>query len=290
MTSPISAEPAPVRSYLYYRHTLPVRIMHWTNVVALTILFMSGLGIFNAHPNLYWGKSSYTGNAPFVQIGSRQDEAGKLVGFARILGHEFETTGVLGVWRASDGSLERRAFPGWLTIPSVYWLSMARDWHFLAAWVFVLNGIAYVLYSLFSGHLRRDLRPTGTELRGIGRPILDHLRFRHPHGEAAKRYNILQKLAYLGVIVVLLPTMIMTGLTMSPGFNAAAPVLLDLFGGRQSARTIHFIAASLIVGFILVHLLMVVLAGPINEIRSMITGRYEIKPDPAPKAKVEAAP
>ena len=97
-----------------------------------------------------------------------------------------------------------------------------------------------------------------------------------PRGEAARHYNVLQKLAYLGVLVVLIPVMILTGLTMSPSMDATWPWLLDLFGGRQTARSIHFIAAWALVGFLVVHLVMVVLAGPVNEIRSMITGRYRL--------------
>jgi thiosulfate reductase cytochrome b subunit len=115
-------------------------------------------------------------------------------------------------------------------------------------------------------------------LRHIGRDFLDHLRLRFPVGEAAKRYNVLQKLAYLGVIFVLAPMMLGTGLTMSPGLDSAFPWLLDLFGGRQSARTLHFLTASVIVLFILVHLSMVILAGPANELRSMITGRFVVPP------------
>ena len=103
---------------------------------------------------------------------------------------------------------------------------------------------------------------------------------KHPTGEAAKRYNVLQRLAYLGVIL-LITVMVLTGLTMSPGFDAFFPWLLDLFGGRQTARSIHFISASLIVLFIIVHLVEVVLAGPINEVRSMLTGRYVVPKEPA---------
>src|SRR5882762_3478872 len=103
-------------SYLYYRHTLPVRVMHWINVVALTILMMSGLMIFNAHPALYWGKSSYSGKPPVLQIGAREDATRGRVGVTSILGYEFDTTGVLGVYQ-QDGQLRERAFPGWATIP-----------------------------------------------------------------------------------------------------------------------------------------------------------------------------
>ena len=72
--------------------------------------------------------------------------------------------------------------------------------------------------------------------------------------------------------------MLLTGLAMSPGMDAAFPVLLDMFGGRQSARTIHFISASFIVIFVVVHLVMVLISGVWNNLRSMITGRYVIEP------------
>jgi thiosulfate reductase cytochrome b subunit len=131
----------------------------------------------------------------------------------------------------------------------------------------------------FSGHIRRDLVPSGKELapRSLLRDIANHVRLKLPHGEEARRYNPLQKLTYLAVIGLLLPVMVLTGLTMSPGMDAILPWLVDLFGGRQSARTIHFIAAFLIVLFVFVHVAMVFLAGPINELRSMITGRFLIR-------------
>jgi len=141
------ADRSPARSYLYYRHSLPVRLMHWTNVVALTILLMSGLQIFNAHPNLYWsGKSSYTGAPPVLAIGARQSPESGVIGTTRIFGHEFNTTGVLGVSRSPDGELSARAFPWWMTIPDNPWLSMARAWHFFFAWVLLINGMVYVAY------------------------------------------------------------------------------------------------------------------------------------------------
>jgi hypothetical protein len=112
---------------------------------------------------------------------------------------------------------------------------------------------------VLSGHFRRDLAPKVHELspRHLGREILDHARLRFPKGEEAKHYNALQKLTYLSVIVALLPLMILTGLTMSPGVDAALPFLVDIFGGPQSARTIHFITASALVFFVIVHVAMV---------------------------------
>jgi thiosulfate reductase cytochrome b subunit len=271
-----SPSPAAARRYSYYRHTLPVRIMHWTNVLALSILFMSGLGIFNAHPKLYWGLSSYAGQPPFLEITSRTAPNGELKGVTRIYGHEFDTTGWLGVSKTASGNDNPVAFPAWITVPSTFWLSMARDWHFFFAWVFVLNGIAYVLYALISRHLARDLLPSGADLRGIGGSIKDHLRFKHPRGEAAKRYNVLQKLAYLAVIFVLLPLIILAGWGMSPWMNSIAPGWVDWLGGRQSARSIHFIVAWLLVAFVAVHVFEVLVTGVWNHLRSMITGRYTI--------------
>lgn len=263
-------------SYLYYRHTAPVRVMHWINVVALTILMMSGLQIFNAHPALHWGKSSYTGNPPLLEIGARNDEAAGTIGVTRVLGHEFNTTGVLGL-SEQDGAAQAIAFPPWSTIPGYYSLATARAWHFFFAWVLVLNGIAYVIYSAISRHLARDLLPAGGELKTIRRSIVDHLLFRHPAGEASKRYNVLQKLAYLIVIFVLLPTVIVMGWAMSPWLNSILPGWVDVVGGRQSARTLHFLAAWLLVAFVLIHVFEVIVSGFFNHMRSMITGQYRVK-------------
>jgi thiosulfate reductase cytochrome b subunit len=264
-------------SHLYLRHALPVRIMHWVNVVALTILLMSGLQIFNAHPALYWGKSSYTGAAPVLQIGMAERGSSGFAGVTRVFGHEFDTTGLLGISTNANGQLAARGFPWWATIPDNPWLAMARAWHFFFAWVLLANGVAYVAYSAASRHLARDLVPDRSDWRSVGRSIVDHLRFRHPTGEAAKRYNVLQKLAYLAVIFGLLPLVVLMGVAMSPWMNTVLPGWVDFFGGRQSARTIHFIAAWLLVAFALVHVFEVVVSGLWNHLRSMITGRYRIR-------------
>ncbi len=267
---------APPRSYLYYRHKLPVRIMHWINVIAFTVLFMSGLQIFNAHPALNWGKSSYNGKPPLLEIGARMGADGKPQGVTRVLGAEFNTTGVLGVSTGANGQPQPSAFPPWIMIPGPQWLSMARSWHFFFAWIFVLNGILFVLYTIFSRHLTRDLAPTGGELRGIGASIREHLRFKHATGEAAREYNVLQKLAYLVVIFGLLPAVILMGFGMSPWFNSAITGWVDWVGGRQSARTIHFIVAWTLVAFVFIHVFQVIITGLWNNLRSMITGRYRI--------------
>jgi len=275
MASITAAAPA-ASGYLYYRHTLPVRIMHWINVAALTILLMSGLGIFNAHPALYWGKSSYTGAPPLLEM--RAVDRGDLgyKGVTKLLGHEYDTTGVFGLSKQADGRLAARGFPWWATIPDNQWLSLARSWHFFFAWVLLLNGLLYVAYSAATRHLSRDLAPDRNDWRSFGRSIVDHLKFRHPTGEAAKRYNVLQKLAYLTVVFVLVPLVILMGIAMSPWMNTVAPGWVDFFGGRQSARTIHFIAAWLLVAFVLIHVFEVIVSGLWNHLRSMITGRYRI--------------
>ena len=265
------------RGTLYYRHRLPVRIMHWINVIALTILLMSGLNIFNAHPALYWGKSSYNGKPPIVEMRGEQNAAGETIGVTKIFGHAFDTTGFLGASSNSRGDMIARGFPSWLTIPDDQWLTMARRWHFFFAWILLINGLLYVGYSIASRHLSRDLAPREPELRTIAQSIVDHLKFKHPTGEASKHYNVLQKLTYLLVIFVLLPLMILMGLGLSPGLDSLIPGWVDIVGGRQSARTLHFIAACLIVAFVLVHVFEVIVSGLWNNLRSMITGRYRVK-------------
>jgi len=258
-----------------YRHALLVRISHWINVICLTALLMSGLQIFNAHPALYWGERS-TFDHPWLAINAGQNDAGELVGVTNILGHWFNTTGVLGLSQDTDGEPAERAFPAWATLPGPAWLAMGRRWHFFFAWLFVINGVVYVAYSLLGGHLRRDLLPSGRDLAHVGRSLWDHLRLRFPKGEEAKRYNVLQKLAYLGTAFVLGPLIVLAGLTMSPRLDASFPVLLDIFGGRQSARSIHFLCAAALLAFVMIHLIMVLISGVWNNLRSMITGRYDI--------------
>jgi thiosulfate reductase cytochrome b subunit len=267
----------PSRTMLVLRHAAVTRVTHWLNALCLGFLLLSGLQIFNAWPNLYWGKYGADRERPALAIAST-GEGAQVRGFVRAGSLTIPTTGVLGVSRL-EGEPVRRAFPGWLTLPSYQDLATGRRWHFFFAWCFVINGLVYLAYGVASGHLRRDLVPGRAELapRHIGQEIADHARLRFPKGEAAKRYNVLQKLSYLAVVALLLPLMLLTGLTMSPGINAAAPFLLDVFGGRQSARTIHFITASLLVLFFVVHIVMVLLSGLWNNLRSMITGRYAIQ-------------
>jgi thiosulfate reductase cytochrome b subunit len=254
-----------------YRHRLPVRIGHWLNVVCLFILIMSGLQIFNAHPALYWGDRSDRDKA-LLSIRPMRAENGELRGITTILGHKFDTTGILGYSNHSA-----RAFPAWATIPSAKWLAMGRQWHLFSAWIFVINGLIFATYALISRHVTRDLLPTGRDLRGIGKAIKDHLVLRHPTGDDAKRYNVLQKLACIGVIFGLAPLIVLTGLTMSPAIDAAFPWLLTMFGGRQAARTIHFLACFSFVGFIVIHVSQVIFTGFFNNIRSMITGWFVVK-------------
>jgi thiosulfate reductase cytochrome b subunit len=227
-------------SKTFRRHSVLVRVTHWINVLCFTVLLMSGMQIFDAHPAL--------------DLGSRSDFAHPLLDL-------------------SDG------FPFWMTLPGYQDLATGRRWHFFFAWLFVLNGLVYLAAGLVGPHMRRDLIPSRAELRALPHEIAEHTRLRFPRGEAARRYNVLQQLTYLAVIFVLLPLMLVTGLSMSPGVDAALPWLPDLLGGRQTARTIHFVSASLLVGFVVVHLAMVVASGLFNNMRSMITGRYRLPPE-----------
>jgi thiosulfate reductase cytochrome b subunit len=264
------------KPYFIYRHRLPIRIMHWINVICFFVLLMSGLNIFNAHAALNLGKSSYNGYAPILEMHASQSVDGGLIGVTSVFGYKFDTTGIFGLSKGPDGRTLQRGFPSWMTIPGSQWLSMARRWHLFFAWLFVINGLCYISYSFLTKHVQRDLITTKNDRATIWQSIKDHAKFKHPTGEAAIPYNVLQKLAYLAVIFILLPLIILMGWAMSPFMDALIPGWIDLFGGRQTARTIHFIVAWLLVAFVFIHVFEVIITGVWNNLRSMITGKYEI--------------
>lgn len=232
------------------KHKLATRLWHWINAVAILILLGSGLMILNAHPNLYWGQYGANFDQPWFRVG----------------------------WVFEGGRV-----PGWLTIPSTYNLALARRWHLTFALVLGFALLAFMIASLLNRHFQRDLRLRRAELAPahLAQDVREHLALRFHDPKAPGSFNTLQKLSYVAVIFGLIPLVIATGLTMSPGINAAAPWLLDLFGGRQSARSIHFIVSMGLALFIIVHLALVILAGPVNEVRSMITGRWRVPAEDA---------
>ncbi|WP_277981588.1 cytochrome b/b6 domain-containing protein [Sphingomonas phyllosphaerae] len=221
------------------RHRLATRVWHWLNAVAVIVLIGSGLGISNAHPRLYWGR-----------YGANFDHA----------------------W----AQLPR--FPAWLTIPASYNLAISRRWHLFFALVLAFSLLGYLFVSLLNRHIQRDLRLRRRDLAPahIVADVRAHLDLRFHDPEAPGEYNVLQKLSYVAVIFVLLPLVILTGLALSPGMDAAWPWLLELFGGRQSARSLHFLAMAGLALFTVVHLTLVILAGVGNELRSMITGWWRV--------------
>lgn len=247
MASEISTDAAPLASAerpeslggeLVKRHRAFTRLWHWTNAVAIIVLLMSGMMISNAHPMLYWGHYGANFDQPWLHV---------------------------------------PRFPGWLTIPSSYNLALARHWHLFFAWIFAFGFLAYLIVGLFNRHLR-DLTLRASELhpRHLWDEVKHHAQLRFPTGAAALKYNTLQKLAYMGVLYLLVPMMILTGMILSPGLAPVTALPMELLGGRSSARSLHFLAAAGIAAFIAVHLALVVLAGPFNEIRSMVTGWFQV--------------
>ncbi len=236
------ADPAPAPPRGIYRHLLATRIWHWVNAVTVFVMIGSGLMIFNAHPRLYWG-----------QYGANFDSA----------------------W------LQLPRFPGWATIPSTYSLAGGRHWHLFFAPILAFGLLAFMIASLLDRHFQTRLRIRRGELapRHLLADLKAHLAFRFHDPADPAAFNIFQKLSYVGVIFVLLPLLIFTGLALSPGMDAAWPWLTDIFGGRQSARSLHFIAMALLTFFIVVHLTLVILAGPIEEVRSMVTGWWRVPED-----------
>jgi len=221
-----------------YRHPPLVRISHWLNVIAVVVLIMSGLNILLAHPHLYWGVRSSFAD-PWINI---------------------------------------PPLPNWLLIPHGRNLAEARNFHFLFAWIFVINGLIYLAYGFLTRRFGRRIWPTVTELKGFGASVVEHARFHFPTDDHARTYNVIQKLTHETMILVVLPMMLITSLSMSPGFNAIGGLLLEIMGGRRSARTLHFISAGLIVGFIVIHVGLVVWTGLFNNMRAMITGWFVIDP------------
>lgn len=215
------------------RHALSTRLWHWGNLVCVVVLFMSGLTISNAHRRLYWGDWGFS-----------PDQAWLIV----------------------------PRFPDWMTIPGYYSLAVARDWHILMAWPFALLLLFGWIAMLINRHFKRDIATDREEWKpaAIREDIVQHLKLNFDH-EGGK-YNFLQKLAYGLVLGVFLPMMIFTGIAISPGMEPTFGWLVELLGGRQSARSLHFIFSFAIFGFFVVHVLLVILAGPIGQIRDMITG------------------
>jgi thiosulfate reductase cytochrome b subunit len=268
---------APARP-LVYRQSAWTRVTHWLWALSLFFLLLSGLQIFNARPDLYIGQQSGFGfDNTILSFSAANTEHGPK-GYTTLFGKTFDTTGVLGL-SGSGEDLAARAFPAWATIPSYQDLATGRVIHFFFAWVLAATLLIWLVSSLVNGHVKRDLLPRGADIRRLPRDIADHLRFRFHH---ARDYNVLQKLSDAGVLFILLPLMILTGLTMSPAMDTAFPFLLDIFGGRQTARTIHFIGMTLLVLFFIVHVLMVLAAGPLNELRSIVTGWYRADPPTKP--------
>lgn len=260
----IEAPPAP----RLYRHRLPVRLWHWLNFVAVTALFMSGLMIFNAHPRLYWGHYGARPDPAWLEINGAG--GGQLI----IGGAALPTPGLLGLSVGPAGQWQRRAFPHWITLPGPYDLAGGRHYHLFFAWLFGVGWSLFFLWALISRHATRALLPRRAELspRHLWRDMRAHARLRFDATGGAAGFNSLQKLSYVAVLFVMLPGMILSGLAMSPMMDAAWPWLVDLSGGRQSARSVHFILCWLLVAFALVHVLMVLLSGPWNGTRAMVTG------------------
>ncbi len=257
---------------LAYRHNLVTRLTHWLNAIALAVLVMSGFQIFNAHPYLYWGSSSEPDEAFFAIAASNDD--GDARGFVRILDWQFDTTGFLGVQNTDMGPAPR-AFPSWLTIPGFFWLAGGRRWHFFFGWVFTIAGFVYIVFNGLNGHVGKFI-VTARDVKKLPAMVLYYLHVRRQSPQEDE-YNPLQKLAYTSVFFILTPLIVVTGLAMSPQMNTAFHWLPQIFGGRQSARSIHFLLTFAFVLFTLGHVFMVITTGFVNNMRSMVTGWYREK-------------
>lgn len=218
-------------------HSISVRICHWINLVASVYLVVSGIHILLDFPELYWGHTGYRGYPALFKLAD--------------WGLSWDAAGKLG---------DRR------------W---GRNYHITFAWVFLINGLIYVGWNLYTRHFRNRMMPSREEMTAarLRTEVADHVRWRWRRHGSSGEYGVLQKMSYLLLIFVFMPFMIMSGVAQSPGYTAAMPWLLDLFGGRQSARTLHTIGTVVLVLFVIVHLLEIVAAGFFSRVRSMITGQ-----------------
>ncbi len=226
------------------RHSATVRVTHWVSALAFIALLVTGLAIMTAHPRFYWGEVGNHLTEPLFQLPIPASRKSVDTGYDYLL---------------TDRN-------GW-----------GRAMHFQSAWILVFAGLVYVAHGLRTSHFRKELLVTRGGLRWaeLRRVIGNHLRLRPPPASEAWTYNPLQRLTYLAVVFGLVPLMIWTGLAMSPAVTAAAPWVVDAFGGHQSARTIHFFGTILLALFLVVHVAMIVLAGFGGRMRAMITGRVD---------------
>ena len=224
------------------RHSAVVRVTHWITTVCFFALLVSGVEIVISHPRFYWGEAGNVLTPSLFKLPIPASRPSVPTGYGFVLPDQ----------------------NGW-----------SRYLHFQAAWVAVLTGLLYIVSGLVTRHFRKYLLPAGSDLtwRALSRVLANHLRFKPPGEAEAWSYNVLQRLTYLLVIFVLFPLMIWTGLAMSPAIASAFPVTVTVFGGQQSARTIHFFGTVFLVLFLLVHIVMVCRAGFRNRTRAMITGR-----------------
>lgn len=224
------------------RHSALVRVTHWIITLCFFALLVTGVEILISHPRFYWGETGTVLTTPLFQLPIPSSRALVPTGYGYVLPDQ----------------------NGW-----------SRALHFQAAWVAVLTGLLYGIFGLFTAHFRRNLLPGKADRswRALSTTIAAHMRFKRPSEEEAWSYNVFQRLAYLFVIFVLFPFVIWTGLAMSPAFVSAFPATVTLLGGRQSARTLHFFVSLALVLFLLVHVVMICLAGFWTRTRAMITGR-----------------
>ncbi|HTQ97038.1 MAG TPA: cytochrome b/b6 domain-containing protein [Candidatus Acidoferrum sp.] len=224
------------------RHSVMVRVTHWLTTLSFLALVVTGAEIVISHPRFYWGETGNVHMQPLFTIPIPASRSAVPTGYNYVMPDQ----------------------NGW-----------SRYLHFQSAWLAVITGILYVIFSALNGHFRNDLLPAPEDrsLKYLIRDIGRHLRLRRPPPDEAWSYNIVQRLTYLFVIFVLFPLVIWTGLAMSPAFVSAVPATVTLLGGQQSARTIHFFVSVFLVLFLLVHIFMVILAGFTERVRAMITGR-----------------
>jgi thiosulfate reductase cytochrome b subunit len=240
---PSAASPVPSKTLIATsRHSALVRVSHWIITLCFFALLVTGAEIVISHPRFYWGETGNDLTAPLFKLPIPSSRALVPTGYGYVLPDQ----------------------NGW-----------SRYLHFQTAWILVFTALLYGIFGLFTRHFRENLLPGRADLswRTVSTAIAGHLCFERPSEAEVWSYNVLQRLTYLFVIFVLFPLIIWTGLAMSPAFVSAFPATVTVLGGQQSARTIHFFVTLALVLFLLVHVVMICIAGFRSRMRAMITGR-----------------
>ena len=234
-----------------------LRLIHYANFLLMLLLIRSGLSILWDHPRLY-GNVHCTPNTEWIRFTPTKVPTDRL-------------------YTAND---DQRYLPPWLGLPGFrHTIGMARHWHFMTDLLWIIAGVVYIVLLFVSGHWARLVPISWGLLPEAWATFVYYATFHlPPEPDGFFRYNALQQIAYFGVVFVLAPLSLMTGLAMSPALDNRFPWYPKLFGGRQGARSLHFLVLAGYVVFIAIHVGLVAGTGAARNMNHIVMGRDDTNP------------